>query len=155
LVHTDGVTASPEQPQAATASQDQAVTAPQEQPQVVTAPQEQAVTAHGPGVATWPAATNLIFLPGSNKVMLTIQLPVMRAVIQDAIERTRANLMFGNVFPNVFDTLEYLRDALVTAAELNDEAVDIHRRLLGEHLYFVNMSRLVSTKIFEINLNGY
>ena len=123
---------------------DSNVTGSQEQPQVVHAAQPQAITTHDPGLSTWPMATNLIFMPGSNKVMLTVQLPLMRAVIQDAIERTRANILFGNAFPNVFDTLEYIRDALVTAAELNDEAVNIHRRLISEHSYFINMSRLVS-----------
>ena len=143
---TDGVSTSApsqEQPQVVTAPQPQVITAPQ--PQVVTASQEQVVTAQGPGLTTWPTATDIIYPPGSNRVMLTLQLPVMRAVLQDAIERTRANLVFGNAFPNVFDTLEYLRDALITAAELNDEGADIHRRLIGEHSYFINMSRPVST----------
>jgi hypothetical protein len=54
--------------------------------------------------------------------------------------------MCGNAFPNVFDTIEYLRDALTTAAELNDQAVDIHRRLVAEHVYFISMSRLVSSQ---------
>ena len=61
--------------------------------------------------------------------MITVQPPIMRAVIQDAIERTRANIMISNVFPNIFDTLEFIRDALVTAAKNNDHATDIHHRI--------------------------
>lgn len=105
------------------------------------------VGVHDPGVPTWPTDTDIIFLPGSNKVMLTVQRPLMRVVIQDAIERTRANLMFANAFPDVFDTLEYIRDALATAAEGNERAVDIYRRLQGDHEYNTHMSRLVSSFI--------
>ena len=101
---------------------------------------------------TWPTETDIIFLPGSNKVLLTVQRPVMRAVIQEAIERTRANVLCGNAFPDVFDTLEFIRDALMTASELNDKAKDIHRRIIGEHLYFINMSRLVSIFFFDNNI---
>jgi hypothetical protein len=77
--------------------------------------------------------------------MLTIQRPLLRVVIQDAIERTRANIMCGNVFPNVFDTLEFIREALTDAAKDNNKAVDIHHRLLQENAYFINLSRLVSS----------
>ena len=76
--------------------------------------------------------------------MLTVQCPLMRAVIQDAIERTRANIMFSNAFPNVFDTLEYIRDALTSAAEDNDQADDILRRLKSDIEYVRSMTRLVS-----------
>jgi len=98
-------------------------------------------------LSTWPADTDLIFLPGSNKVMITVQRPVVRAVIQDAIERTRANLMIANAFPNVFDTLEYIRDALVVAAEGNDQAEDICRRLMYDNEYNSLMSRLPRARI--------
>jgi hypothetical protein len=66
--------------------------------------------------------------------------------IQDAIERTRANLMIADVFPKVFDTHEYIRDALIMAAELNDQAMDIHRRLQDDLVYRNNMARIVSSE---------
>lgn len=77
--------------------------------------------------------------------MLTAQSPLIRAVIQDGIERTRASLVFINAFPNLFETLEYIEKALVTAAESMKAAASIHRRLLGDHLYSINMSRAVSS----------
>ena len=80
------------------------------------------VGAHDGGVGTPPNDTDLIFLPGSNKVMLTVQRPVVRAVIQDAIERVHAALMFSNAFPDVFDTLKLISNALVAAADFNDQA---------------------------------
>lgn len=105
-----------------------------------------AVVVHAPVVTppTWPTETDIIFLPGSNKVLLTVQRPIMRLVIQEAMEWTRANIMCGNAFPDVIDTLEYIRDALSAAAEENVQAGDIHRRIVADHAYFINMSRLVS-----------
>jgi hypothetical protein len=76
--------------------------------------------------------------------MLTVQRPLLRAVIQDAIEWTRANILFSNAFPDVFDTIEFIKDALITAAGHNDQAVDILRRLQGDFDYSNKMSRLVS-----------
>jgi hypothetical protein len=96
------------------------------------------------GPHVWPIDTDLIFLSGSNKVMITIQRPLIRVIIQDAIERTRATMMFSNAFPNVFDVLEFISEALVEAAEDNKKAKDIHNRLRCDHEYIINMSRLVS-----------
>jgi len=103
------------------------------------------VVVHNLGSPTWPAATDLIFLPGSNKVMLTVQRPLIRMVIQDAIERTRATMMFTDAFPDVFDALKFIKDALILAAELKENATDVHDRLNSDHEYTINMSRLVST----------
>lgn len=84
-------------------------------------------------------------MDGSNKVKITAQRPIVRAVIQDGIERMRAALLFTNAFPNLFETLEFIGDALVEAAEHNEGAIDIHRRLLRDHMYKINMSSVVST----------
>lgn len=97
------------------------------------------------GILTWPTETDLVFLQGSNKLMLTVQSPLIRAVIQDSIERTRASLLFLNAFPNLFETLEYIEEALVSAAEQIKAAASIHRRLQGDHMYTINMSRVVSS----------
>jgi hypothetical protein len=40
--------------------------------------------------------------------------------------------------------LDFISEALVMAAEHNSKAADIHRRLLGDHMYSVHMSRVVS-----------
>ena len=104
---------------------------------------DHSVGAHDLGVPTPPNDTDLIFLPGSNKVMLTVQRPVVRAVIQDAIERVHAALMFSNAFPDVFDTLKFISDALVTAADLNDQATNIYHRLKADGLYTSTIGRIV------------
>ena len=77
------------------------------------------VVAHNHDLPTWPTETNLIYSPGSNKVMLTAQRTLIYIVIQDAIERTRASMMFINAFPDVFKALELITKALSMAAEKN------------------------------------
>jgi hypothetical protein len=84
--------------------------------------------------------------------MLTAQRPLLRQVIQDGIERTRASLMFKNAFPDLFATLDYIGDALSIAAEHNEAATDIHRRLLADHMYNINMSRVVSSYLLFLML---
>jgi len=109
-------------------------------------PQEHPAIAHDLGLVKWPTETDLIFPHGSNKVMLTSQCPVVRAVIQDAIERTRASLMFSTAFPDLFEILDHIGEALVLAAEHN-EATDIGRRLVHDHMYNINMTRIPRARI--------
>ena len=52
--------------------------------------------------------------------------------------------MFTNTFPDLFEMLEYIGEALIMAAENNEEATDIHHRLLSDHMYSINMARVVS-----------
>ena len=84
--------------------------------------------------------------------MLTVQRPLLRAVIQDGIEWTRANILISNAFPNAFETLEFVRDALTTAAGNNDQAMDILHHLKGDLDYINNMGRLVSSYILIMRL---
>ena len=109
--------------------------------------QEQHAVARDTGLPTWPIETDIVYLEGSNKIRLMAQRPLIRAVIQDGIERTRASLMIQNVFPNLFQMLESIGEALVLAAEHNEAATDIHRRLLADNMYLFNMSHIVSSCI--------
>lgn len=113
-------------------------------PSDVASAEERPAIDHALGLVVWPAETNLVFLEESNKVMLTAQRPLVRAVVQDAIERTRAALMFSNAFPDLYETLEIVGDALIMAAEHNEAATDIRRRLLVDHMYKINLTRVVS-----------
>jgi hypothetical protein len=54
-------------------------------------------------------------------------------------------MMFTDAFPDVFDALKFIKDALILAAELKENATDVHDRLNSDHEYTINMSRLVST----------
>ncbi|KAI9451374.1 hypothetical protein BJY52DRAFT_1191052 [Lactarius psammicola] len=63
------------------------------------------------------ADTDLVFTEGSTKLMLTNQRPIIRAVIQDAIENLRASILFTNAFPDATIAFALSSDALKVAAE--------------------------------------
>jgi hypothetical protein len=94
--------------------------------------------------ATWPIETDLILVPGTTRVMLTHQLPLLRSVIHDAFEGVRVSLLFGNSFPDATVIPSMTRDALVEAAESHERASNIHQRLLFDEEYATSMIRLVS-----------
>ncbi|KAN0102463.1 hypothetical protein V8E52_011919, partial [Russula decolorans] len=73
------------------------------------APTDPVITS-GSSEPSFPAETELLFVSGSNKIMLTVQCPLMRAVFQEAFERIRANMVFKNVFPNIYETIEMITD---------------------------------------------
>ncbi|KAI0285552.1 hypothetical protein BC826DRAFT_972966 [Russula brevipes] len=51
-------------------------------------------------VPSWPAITNLCTAPGTNRVMLSVQVPLMRVIIQDMFDHVRAFILFDHAFPD-------------------------------------------------------
>jgi hypothetical protein len=102
------------------------------------------VTAPVPSQGSWPADTELLLVPGSNKIMLTVQRPLIRAVFHDTLDRTRAAMMFQNAFPNAYDTVEMITDSIIRAAETVNQATNIFNRLVMDSDYKSDMIRLVS-----------
>lgn len=96
-----------------------------------------------PSQEIWPADTELLLIPGSSKIMLTVQRPVMHAVFQETFERIRAAMLFQNAFPNLFDTIEMITDNIIRAAESIDRATNIFNRLVVDGDYTSEMTRLV------------
>ena len=92
----------------------------------------------------WPSDTDLIFAPGSRKVMLMNQRPLVRLVIQDAMELLRADLLFNYAFPVPLVSVEIIRMSLRTSAAQYLGAMDIRRRLLFDEEYSDLMIPLVS-----------
>ncbi|KAN0123161.1 hypothetical protein V8E52_003114 [Russula decolorans] len=76
------------------------------------APTDPVITS-GSSEPSFPSETELLFVSGSNKIMLTVQRPLMRAVFQEAFERIRADMVFKNVFPNICETIEMITDSLM------------------------------------------
>ncbi|KAH9033541.1 hypothetical protein EDB85DRAFT_1890214 [Lactarius pseudohatsudake] len=68
-------------------------------------------------VSPWPANTDLVFASGSKKVMLTLQFPLVRTVLQNAFKFMRAYLVLTDAFPDATDTIAFARNSLITAAE--------------------------------------
>src|SRR5580698_1705952 len=93
----------------------------------------------------WPVKTDLIYVPGTKKFMLTTQHPIMRTVFHDTFENVHASLLFDCAFPDASVLPPMITDALVTAASFNvPRASNIYLRLLKDEEYANRMCRLVS-----------
>ena len=110
----------------------------------------------GGAVATWPSDTDIIFAPGTNKILLTIQLPLMRSVLQDAFEHVRFYLLFDHAFPDAVVALEAVKAALASAANgsANPRARNIYNRLMSDEEYAFKMIRLVRSRLFSRPLSN-
>lgn len=101
------------------------------------------------GTVTWPADTDVIFVSGTRKVTLCIQLPLMRSIILDAVEQVRISLLFTDAFPDAFAALSVIRARLIAAAASRlPIASEIHKRLVCDVDYMIKMIRLVSCILF-------
>jgi hypothetical protein len=95
--------------------------------------------------SAWPVNTDLIYVPGLKKLMLTMQKPLICMVVQDAFKHLRASLLFENAFLDANLTVLFVRKNLIGAARRHLPRVDdIHRRLLCDDDYLEKLSRLVS-----------
>jgi hypothetical protein len=93
----------------------------------------------------WPADTDIVFPPGGTRVMLTLQRPLMRAIIQTAIEELRATLIFSNAFPDGILAMSFIRHCLNVAAEKHcPAALSIRRCLIHDEDYALKISPLGS-----------
>jgi len=99
-----------------------------------------------PAATWWPSDTDLVFIPGTNRLSLTIQHPPVRAVIQDSLEHIRIFLYFNQSFPDPATIPTVIGNSLQAAALESDNpmAPHIHDRLLRDDGYQDNLSRLVS-----------
>jgi hypothetical protein len=97
--------------------------------------------------------TNLVFLEGSTKLMLTHQRPIIRTIIQDAIDNLRASLLVRNAFPDAIIAFSFTKDALRLAAERCDKpgATSVQARLQDDDEYVAKLVTLVGTMILEMS----
>jgi hypothetical protein len=92
----------------------------------------------------WAEHTDIIFPPGSRKVMLMNQRPLVRVVIQNAMELVRVDLLFNYAFPDPAVSLITIKMSLLTSSSEYPGAADIHRRLLFDEEYLASIIPLVS-----------
>ena len=98
---------------------------------------------------TWPPETELVMSP-KNKVNISLQKPAIRVLLQDAIERVRASLLFEDTFPDANVALRVIRDCVIAAAERYMPCTsDIHERLKSNDEYLSRMASVVRI-IFSI-----
>lgn len=92
----------------------------------------------------WPVHTELVLASGSDRLKLTNQRPLVRSVLQKAIEHLRATMLFTNAFPDVCVALGLIKDCLLTAAnQLQPGSVDILKRLTNDQEYLSKITPLV------------
>jgi len=63
-----------------------------------------------------PCSTDLVFHSESNRVMLTMQRPLVRIVIQDSFDILRTTLLFTDAFPEGTVVNRFVKEALLTSA---------------------------------------
>jgi hypothetical protein len=86
--------------------------------------------------------------PGTNKVLLTIQSPLMRSIFQDTFEHLRASLLFIHAFPDPILTRSIISEALGVATQSHlPRSANIRNRLELDPDYVVKMCRLVSSSL--------
>jgi hypothetical protein len=88
---------------------------------------------------------DLFIVPGSKRFILSAQTPLIRVIIQDAIEGLRALMLFNNAFPSAAHAIEFVRDSLLAVADrYRPAASTIYGRLDKDEAYLSTMVRLVS-----------
>jgi len=93
----------------------------------------------------WPSDTEIILFPGTNKVMLTIQTPLMCLIFQDTFEHLQALLLFIHMFPDPALTHSMISEALTVMTQSHlPGAATIRHCLELDNEYLSKMCRLVS-----------
>lgn len=99
-----------------------------------------------PSGHVWPEDTDIQFVPGTTRVILTRQGNLLRSVLQDGFENLRASMLFEHAFPDLVLAYSFIRDALITAAARSGPATaSIHQRLMNDKDYLKKLTPLVST----------
>lgn len=80
----------------------------------------------------------------TKSIKLSLQRPLVRAIIQDSIENLRALVLFNNAFPDSVLSFNLAKGALIIAAENRkaDGALVLHR-LQDDADYLAKLSILV------------
>ncbi|KAH9012666.1 hypothetical protein EDB83DRAFT_2529826 [Lactarius deliciosus] len=92
--------------------------------------------------------TDLVFVGNTTKIMLTSQHPLIRAIVQDAIENLRASILFVNAFSDATVAFTLTKDALITATENHGHGGGIvQRRLQVNDEYLTKLISLARARI--------
>ncbi|KAI9431931.1 hypothetical protein H4582DRAFT_2084387 [Lactarius indigo] len=84
----------------------------------------------------------------STRLMLTAQRPLIRAVIQEAIENVRAAMLFNDAFPNLNRAFTFIRDALISATySYGPVASMLYKRLMEDDEYLARIIPLPRARI--------
>jgi hypothetical protein len=93
---------------------------------------------------TWPTHTNLVFQPGTNKILLTAQEFHVRIIIQDAIDKVHTNLLSINTYPTLKAAHDIIKDTLLSSAKLHfPGTLHVHNHIQSDANYIVVITHLV------------
>jgi len=89
--------------------------------------------------------SDLVFSPGSNRIKLSMQRPLVQLVIRLSFEIVYSLLISIDAFPDGAVSVRFVKNALVRAAlKYTPGTTPIHRRLTNDHDYFCRILPLVS-----------
>jgi hypothetical protein len=96
-------------------------------------------------LVTWPADTDIVFVEGTSRVILTLQRPLIRLVIQEGFEILCAHLLFAHAFPDGNMISSLVKESLLGGAMSKmPRAAVIYKRLMCDEQYAPRMWPLVS-----------
>ena len=88
---------------------------------------------------------DLVFAPGSTKVMLGLQHDLVQIVIQDSFEILHSSLLFTHAFPEGPLIIQLVKDALIRATQNHTPgALTIYQQLQYDAEYLKKIMPLVS-----------
>jgi len=101
---------------------------------------------------TWPVETDLIYVAGTNKVMLSLQSYLLHTIFHDTFDNVCCKLLTEHAFPDAVAIPKMLTRCILDAAktrmtfdgQYNASAACVHQRLLSNNNYLTKMIRLVS-----------
>jgi hypothetical protein len=89
--------------------------------------------------------TELILVPGTNRLTLSAQRPLIWVIVQDTIENLRALLLFDHTFPNAVKARRAIQKSILAAAnKYRPGATAIYKQLNRDEEYMLMLARLVN-----------
>ena len=105
--------------------------------------------------SVWPTDMDLQLILRSNRLMLTMQNPLIQAVIQNTFDNVRGSILFEHAFLDVVLALSFIHDALISAAaRYGPAAGSIHMRLKKDTEYMTKIVPLVSKRNFKDDITN-
>ena len=90
----------------------------------------------------WPVETELR-TSDKGSLKLTNQTEIMRKAISDSFTVLHTSIVFLHAFPDVLLTATFIWQALLTATSCLPGAMEMRKRILIDHGYYMKMSILV------------
>jgi hypothetical protein len=98
----------------------------------------------------WPGDTDIVFVEGTNRVILTLQRPLIRSVVQEGFETLRAHLLFDHAFPDGSMISSLIKESLLQGAMSKmPRAAVIYQRLVCDEDYARRLWPLVSFELWN------